>query len=120
MKHFFVNNTSGILYLISFLLIGIISYRIGLNQQTSNLASNISIVYPNESAIINEEKESSEKPPANEPTIPSKSIIASKSGKVYYTAGCSGSNRIKDENKVYFQTEEEAQSLGLTLSKTCQ
>lgn len=119
MKNFFVNNTSSILYLISFLLIGIISYRIGSNQKLNNLEANISIIYPNESAIIKETSESKDNNDVISNISSSKSIIASKSGKVYYTADCSGSNRIKDENKVYFQTKEEAQSVGLTLSKTC-
>ena len=120
MKHFFVNNTSSILYLISFLLIGIVSYRIGVTQQISALESNISIVYPTESAIIKENIDSPDDPnKLTEVSISSQSIIASKSGKVYYKPGCFGSNRIKDENKVYFQTEQEAQSLGLALSKTC-
>jgi|AntAceMinimDraft_13_1070369.scaffolds.fasta_scaffold49115_1 hypothetical protein len=47
------------------------------------------------------------------------SVVASKSGKKYYFPWCSGINRIKKENRVYFNTELEAQDNGLTLSKTC-
>lgn len=47
------------------------------------------------------------------------SIVASKSGKKYYFPWCSGINRIKVENRIYFANEAAAQSRGLTLSKTC-
>jgi hypothetical protein len=45
--------------------------------------------------------------------------VASKSGKNYYLVGCSGVKRIKEENKVYFDTKEEAEKKGLLPSKTC-
>lgn len=45
--------------------------------------------------------------------------LASKSGTRYYPIGCKSANRIKDENKVYFNTLEEAQEGGLTLASGC-
>ena len=47
------------------------------------------------------------------------SIVASKSGKKYYFPWCSGVKRIKVENRIYFDTELEAQGKGLTLSSSC-
>jgi hypothetical protein len=47
------------------------------------------------------------------------SIVASKSGKKYYFPWCSGVKRIKMENRIYFDTELDAQNKGLTLSSTC-
>ncbi len=47
------------------------------------------------------------------------SIIASKTGKKYYFPWCSGVNRIKEENRIFFESEIIAQERGLTLSKTC-
>lgn len=49
----------------------------------------------------------------------SKNFVASKSGKYYYPDGCSGISRIKDENRVYFETEKEAQEKGYTRTSTC-
>src|SRR3990170_930190 len=43
--------------------------------------------------------------------------VASKNGKTYYKITCS--NRIKEENKIYFQSESDAQKSGFTPSKTC-
>jgi len=46
-------------------------------------------------------------------------FVASRNGAKYYPIGCSGINRIKEDNKVYFRTEAEAQASGLTKSSTC-
>lgn len=48
-----------------------------------------------------------------------KRYVASKNGKMYYPLGCSGANRIKPENEVWFSTKEEAEKSGFTLSTTC-
>ncbi len=46
-------------------------------------------------------------------------FVASKSGTRYYPKDCKSAERIKDENKVYFMTEEEAQDTGLTRAAGC-
>lgn len=58
----------------------------------------------------------------DQPTSQPSTYVASKNGKRYYPAECSAGNRIKEENKVYFKTEQEAQNRGLTrtVSKSCQ
>ena len=38
--------------------------------------------------------------------------VASSRGEVYYRRGCSNANRLVPENRVYFQTEEEAKRAG--------
>lgn len=45
-------------------------------------------------------------------------IYASSKGSKYYLANCKSS--IKEENKIYFNTEAEAQNAGYQLSKSCQ
>jgi hypothetical protein len=47
------------------------------------------------------------------------SIVASKSGTKYYYPSCSGVSRIKEENKVWFNSIEEARSAGLTPAANC-
>ena len=44
-------------------------------------------------------------------------FVASKNGSTYYKTSCS--NRINEENKIYFKSEEDAQKTGLRRSKTC-
>lgn len=46
-------------------------------------------------------------------------IVASKNGTKYYKVTCSGANRIKEENKIYFQTVEEAIAAGYGEAKGC-
>ncbi|MDD4803941.1 MAG: hypothetical protein PHN69_02095 [Candidatus Pacebacteria bacterium] len=46
-------------------------------------------------------------------------IVASKSGKKYYYPWCSGVDRIKEENKVWFNSVEEAKARGLTPASGC-
>lgn len=52
-------------------------------------------------------------------TLSKGQYVASKNGKLYYSIGCSGVNRIKEENKIWFETKDEAEKYGLTMSSTC-
>ena len=46
-------------------------------------------------------------------------IFASKNGMTYTFSWCQGANKIKEENKIYFNNEEEAIKSGKRLSKMC-
>ncbi len=46
-------------------------------------------------------------------------IVASKNGTAYYLPGCNGASRIMDKNKIYFQTETEAESAGYHIAGNC-
>jgi hypothetical protein len=46
-------------------------------------------------------------------------VVASKSGTRYYYPWCTGVNRIKEENKVWFKTIKEARLAGLTPASNC-
>ncbi len=48
-----------------------------------------------------------------------KNIVASLSGSVYYYKNCKGHTRIKEENRVWFKTKEEAEISGYRLAKNC-
>jgi hypothetical protein len=50
---------------------------------------------------------------------PKGSFVASKSGSAYYAVWCSGVSRIREENKVWFQTKEEAKAQGYRPAKNC-
>ncbi len=45
--------------------------------------------------------------------------VASKSGSKYYLPSCSGVKRIKEENKVWFASIEDAKAAGLTPASNC-
>ncbi len=46
-------------------------------------------------------------------------FVASKTGTKYYPADCGSISRIKPENRVYFNTEKEAQEKGYTRTTAC-
>ncbi len=46
-------------------------------------------------------------------------IVASRKGKKYYFIWCKSVSNIKDSNRRYFKTEEEAKAAGLSLANNC-
>lgn len=58
---------------------------------------------------------------SNTPAEPAvaQSFVASQSGTRYYHVSCGSANRIKEENKVFFATEMEAQAAGYTRALNC-
>jgi hypothetical protein len=53
------------------------------------------------------------------PSVDSKKYVASKNGKLYYTAGCGAAKRILAKNEVWFNSIEEAEKLGYKPSASC-
>lgn len=47
------------------------------------------------------------------------SFVAAESGTRYYPVGCGSANRIKPENKIYFQTESAAVAAGYSRAQNC-
>ena len=48
-----------------------------------------------------------------------KAFFASSRGSKYYSIGCTGGKTIKQENRIYFVTKEEAEGAGYELSASC-
>lgn len=48
-----------------------------------------------------------------------RAYVASKSGTKYHLPWCAGAQNIKEENKVYFRTKEEAEAAGYTPASNC-
>ncbi len=46
-------------------------------------------------------------------------LIGSKNGTVYHLLSCPGAKSIKEENKIYFNSKEEAQKAGYRLAANC-
>jgi hypothetical protein len=73
-----------------------------------------------QTAILSENYALSEKDVLENSIIQSTStIMASKKGKKYYFVWCKYAESIKPENRIYFNTEEEAIKRGLTLASNC-
>lgn len=48
-----------------------------------------------------------------------KNFFASSRGSKYYHLGCSGGKTLKEENKIWFASKEEAETAGYELSTSC-
>lgn len=83
--------------------------RSGLNEPQNglNLQKNANL---SQNTVLNKNSDIS---------IPKGNFFASKRGKKYYTLGCSAGKTIKDSNKVWFNTGEEAVLAGYELSSSC-
>ncbi len=57
--------------------------------------------------------------PVSTPKTQSGSFVASKNGKKYYTANCASASKIKESNRVYFDTKAQAESAGYALAPSC-
>lgn len=57
-------------------------------------------------------------PPTSNPT--SNSVVASREGEKYHWPWCSGAKRIKETNKIFFASPEEARKAGYTPAANCQ
>ncbi len=56
---------------------------------------------------------------SNEKSNVKENYVASKTGKAYHLPWCSGARRIKDENKIWFNTKEEAENAGYKPASNC-
>ena len=89
----------------------------GIAVQEYNLANVISAV---ENTTTNNTKQNIIKPTETTKSISAgKSFFASSRGSKYYSIGCSGGKTLKEENKVWFSTKQEAENAGYELSSTC-
>jgi hypothetical protein len=52
-------------------------------------------------------------------TVGTNSYVASKNGTKYHLITCPGAKQIKEENKIYFSTKEEALKAGYTPASNC-
>lgn len=113
-----------ILIVIIVILMGLGSFELGrLSKESNN--SGIKVEYPKEgsqqdikqqaSAIFSQD--SSEIGVSN---FSGKNFFASSRGSKYYSLGCSAGKTIKQENRIYFATGEDAQKAGYELSSSCQ
>ncbi len=57
--------------------------------------------------------------PTGTATAETGKYVASRNGEKYYLPSCGTVNRIKEENKIYFNTKEEAEAAGFGPSSTC-
>ena len=103
-----------IIIVIIVILVGLGSFELGrLSKQSGS--GGVKIEYPdqNSTETANVVSATSGRPTSG------KNFFASSKGKKYYTTSCSAGKTIKQENRVYFATGEEAEAAGYALSSAC-
>lgn len=121
-KHFMESDKGkDILTVIIVILVGLGSFELGRLSKESD-SGGIKIGYPSQNdkqraSVVSLLNNTPETIPNN--NFSGKTFFASSKGTKYYTLGCSAGKTIKQENRVYFTTGEEAQLAGYTLSSSC-
>lgn len=122
------------LIILVIILVAFGSFGLGRLSKNSEINDPIQIVYPEQNQTENNAVSIKQTAQVNqafnstttntlekENTTSSKeqSFVASKNGTKYYFIWCSGANKIKEENKIYFSSREEAEKAGYEKSSTC-
>ena len=105
------------------ILVGLGSFELGRLSKEAN-REGIKIEYPNQNQTETANVISATESPnilQNDKISNSteKTFFASSRGSKYYSISCSAGKTIKQENRVYFTTGEEAEVAGYTLSSSC-
>ena len=120
----FIKSDTGkdILIVLIVILVGLGSFELGRLSKDAN-SSGIKLEYP---AGIEAQNQAGSAILGLETTNPEtnskpseKAFFASNRGSKYYPAGCAGGKTIKQENRVYFATSEDAERAGYELSSSC-
>ncbi len=120
----FVESEKGkdILVVFIVILVGLGSFELGRLSNTGS-SSSIKIQYNGETQtanVLSSLKASNLLVTStNTQSSSLKKFFASSRGKKYYPVGCSAGNTIKQENRIYFNTREQAEKTGYTLSSSC-
>ena len=105
------------------ILVGTASFGLGKNSAFEKKKISISILKTQE-AILSSVTESSVDTNNASTTLKNQTqgkgiVVASKSGTKYYYPWCTGVSKIKEENKIWFNSIEEAKARGLTPASGC-
>lgn len=119
-----------LLIVLIIILVGICSFELGrLSKESSQGGLQIEFLDPGHNAVDNQEgsvfralelaPRASQSPLEAGNTGGGKGYFASSRGTKYYSVGCSAGKTIKQENRVYFNTPEDAEDAGYELSSSC-
>jgi hypothetical protein len=116
----FIESEKGkdIMVVLIVILVGLSSFELGRLSKDKDF-SGVKIEYLTQDSIQTTNHESTtDRSKALSPSE-TKPFFASSNGSKYYYIGCSGGKTIKQENKIYFTTKEEAERAGYELSTSC-
>ncbi|MBP9759816.1 MAG: hypothetical protein KBD24_00415 [Candidatus Pacebacteria bacterium] len=105
------------------LLLGTISFGLGRLSKEQERQKPVTLYMPATTSVVAQITTVLEKTTPNVIPAPEsssqKQYVASKSGTVYHLPWCSGAQRIKEENKVWFASKEIAEAAGYRPASNC-
>lgn len=121
---YFLGSEQGkdLLVILIVILVGISSFELGRLSKTGANAG-LRVEYPNQeganSTLTSGPIPAYASSNFTSQSITGKAFFASSRGKKYYSLGCSAGKSIKQENRVYFESQAEAEKAGYTKSSSC-
>jgi hypothetical protein len=106
-------------------LVAVCSFGLGRLSDTAFISPTMApaeAITSNQAQVSLSQEKTQIKPMEEEQTTSvsaSGSFVASKNGTKYHLTTCPGAKQIKEENKIYFETQEEAQARGYTKAANC-
>mgnify|MGYP001580560046 CR=1 FL=1 len=111
---------SELVLILAVVLIAVIAFESGRISALRKFDAPLEIKYA-PAAITGTESTDKTKPETTQyPQKLDLRVVASKNSTLYHFLWCSGAQRIKEENKITFSSEQEAQSKGYKLASNCQ
>ena len=100
--------------------VGMASFGLGMLAHTPLQDSPVIIDKSALGAVYEASEVATDKTPATSVSEPgTKQFVASKSGTRYHYPWCPSASQIKEENKIWFSTKEEAERAGYSPAKNC-
>jgi len=121
----FLNSDKGkdLFIILIVILVAFGSFGLGRLSKVEEGKEPIEIIYPeDQTAPSSLEASVFEATTASESSstiLATKSFVASKNGTKYHFSWCSGAKQIKEENKIWFNSREEAEKAGYTKAANC-
>lgn len=115
-KEFIKENKKELFISASFILIAFIAFGLGRISALEEQKYPIWFEEVGEKAITSPAKIFNE----NLGGQANKTLVGSKNSDIYYYAWCSGAKKIKEENKIYFSSKQEAKKLGYKPAGNCE
>ena len=113
-KQWLNENRENLIISFSVFLVAIISFNAGRIYSTASLNQGVELINNHGEFSV-----SATSKDLNKEKLDLR-VVASENSDKYHFLWCSGVKRIKEENKIYFSTDQEAQSKGYTLAGNCQ
>lgn len=124
-KQFIKSNESEIILAVGVILISLISFSAGRLTYSNSQESPISIEYRSPASINATAGKSAFKNTTNDASLQALTertegkYVASKNSTKYHLPGCTGAKRIAEHNKIWFNSKEEAESVGYAPAANC-